>query len=135
MEITSRWLDKYRFEASNGRNHTIIADVPPNYGGENSGPTALELAIMGLTSCLGTTFKMISDKMHLNIAALEVKAIANKTMEDKTVTDIHLFVKVKSNESKEKLEKCLIMTEENCAVDLIFAQTRIPMDVKLVLLG
>jgi uncharacterized OsmC-like protein len=131
MEITSKWIEKYRFAVTDGRHEPFILDVPPNYGGEDKGPTALEMAIMSLATCLGTSYKLIADHMHLKISSLEVKAIANKTEQDKTVTDIHLYVKIGSNDPKEKLEKCLVLAEENCPVDQIFMQTQIPMEVIL----
>ncbi|HUU76996.1 MAG TPA: OsmC family protein [candidate division Zixibacteria bacterium] len=130
MEITSKWIDKFQFKVDNGRNQTVILDVPPNYGGDNTGPTGLELAIMGLASCLGTTYKMIADKMHIEIIGLEVKAIVNKDERD-MVTDINLNVKIESNDEPEKLQKVLEMAEQNCPVDNIFHQTKIPMETKL----
>ena len=131
MEITSKWIKNYQFKVDNGRNQSIIMDVPPQYGGKDTAPTALEYAIMALATCLGTTYKMIADKMHLDIQSLEVKANADKTDEDKTVTSIYLSLNVASNEQIEKLEKCLMIAEENCPVDLIFHQTQIPMKVTL----
>ena len=128
MEIESKWLEKYRFSVSNGRNEPIIVDVGPDYGGK--GPAALELAIMALATCLGTTYKMIGDKMHLTITDLSVKAIANKNEHD-FLTDIHLDVIVTSKDSKEKLEKSLEMAERNCPVDNIFHQTQIPIETEL----
>lgn len=131
MEITSKWIEKYRFSVTDGRHQSFLLDVPPNHGGDDKGPTALEFAIMGLATCLGTTFKMIADKSQLNVTSVEVKAIANKTEKDKTVTDIHLYVKVGSDSEHEKLEKTLKIAEDNCPVDLIFQQTQIPMEVIL----
>ncbi|MHA1354698.1 MAG: OsmC family protein [Candidatus Heimdallarchaeota archaeon] len=134
MEISSKWIEKYKFSVTNGRNATYTLDVPEIYGGEDTGPTALELSLMGLVGCLGTSYKMIADKMHLIVNDVEVKAIADKTMEDKTVTAIHIEVIIKSEDSKEKLEKCLQMAEETCPVDLIFHQTTIPIETKLTII-
>jgi putative redox protein len=134
MEISSKWIEKYKFSVTNGRNATYTLDIPKSYGGEDTGPTALELALMGLVGCLGTSYKMIADKMHLVVNDVEVKAIADKTMEDKTVTAIHLEIIIKSQNKREQLEKCLHMAEENCPVDLIFHQTAIPIEKKLVVI-
>ncbi len=128
MEIESKWLDKYRFSVTNGRNDPIIIDVGPDYGGK--GPAALELVIMALATCLGTTYKMIADKMHLSISAINVKAIANKDEKD-FITDVHLHVYVSSKDSTEKLEKTLELAEKNCPVDNIFHQTQIPTEATL----
>ena len=130
MEITSKWIDKYKFRVDDGRHPYFELDVPPKFGGEDSAPTALEMAVMALATCLGTTYKMTADHMHLTIKELEVKAIANKS-DDIHLSDIHLTVCVKSQDSKEKLEKALHTAEKNCAVDIIFHQTQIPMETKL----
>lgn len=134
MEISSKWIEKYKFSVTNGRNATYTLDVPESYGGDDSGPSALELTIMSLVGCLGTSYKMIADRMRLTVNDVEVKAVADKTMEDKTVTAIKLEVIIKSQDPKEKLEKCLHMAEENCPVDLIFHQTAIPIDTKLTII-
>lgn len=130
MEITSKWIDKYKFRVDDGRHPYFELDVPPKFGGEDSAPTALEMAVMALATCLGTTYKMTADHMHLTIKELEVKAIANK-LDDIHLSDIHLIVRVKSQEPLEKLEKALLLAEKNCAVDIIFQQTEIPMETKL----
>jgi len=130
MEITSKWIDKYKFRVDDGRHSYFELDVPPKFGGEDTAPTALEMAVMALATCLGTTYKMTADHMHLTIKKLEVKAIANKS-DDIHLSDIHLTVLVKSQDSFEKLEQALHIAEKNCAVDIIFHQTQIPMETKL----
>lgn len=128
MEIESKWLEKYRFSVTNGRNDPIIIDVGPDYGG--NGPAALELVIMALATCLGTTYKMIADKMHLTVSAISVKAIANKNEKD-FITDVRMRVYVSSKDPIEKLEKALELAEKNCPVDNIFHQTQIPTEAIL----
>ncbi|MHA1212862.1 MAG: OsmC family protein [Candidatus Heimdallarchaeota archaeon] len=132
MEITSKWIEKYRFQADNGRHSAIDFDTPQKYGGEDSAPSALEVAIMALAACLGTTYKMTADHMHLSITALEVKAIANKS-DDMHLSDVNMTVKVTSKDPKEKLEQCLELAEKNCPVDIIFHQTEIPIIAKLII--
>jgi len=134
LEIISKWIEKYKFSVTNGRNATYTLDVPEIYGGDDTGPTALELSLMGLVGCLGTSYKMVADKMHLTVNDIEVKAKAEKTMQDKTITAIHIAVIIKSEDPKDKLEKCLQMAEENCPVDLIFHQTTIPIETKLTII-
>ena len=72
MEITSKWIDKYKFRVDDGRHPYFELDVPPKFGGEDTAPTALEMAVMALATCLGTTYKMTADHMHLTIKELEV---------------------------------------------------------------
>ncbi|HUT79998.1 MAG TPA: OsmC family protein [Candidatus Bathyarchaeia archaeon] len=132
MEIISKWIEKNRFLVSNGKHSELFLDTPPKYGGEDTAPTTLELAIMTLAGCIGTTFKMTADHMHLEINALEVKAIANKS-DDIHLSYIHLTLIINSKESSEKLKHCLELAEKNCPVDIIFQQTAIPIEMNLEL--
>ncbi|MBN1330976.1 MAG: OsmC family protein [Candidatus Heimdallarchaeota archaeon] len=130
MEIISKWMEKNRFKVSNGKHPEIFLDTPSKFGGEDTAPTALELAVMALAGCLGTTFKITADHMRLEIDSLEVKALANKS-DDLHLSSIHLSVNVDSNEPNEKLIHCLELAEKNCPVDIIFQQTTIPIEVHL----
>ena len=133
MEITSKWIEKNRFKVDDGKHPFIILDTPEKFGGDDTAPTALEMAVMALATCLGTTYRMTLGHMHLKFEALEVKALANKS-DDIHLSDIHLIVKIKSKDSHDKLEKALAIAEKNCAVDIIFHQTDIPIKTKLEVL-
>jgi len=130
MEIVSRWIEKNKFEVENGRHPAIVLDTPEKYGGEDSVPTALELAIMSLAGCLGTTFNMTLQKMRLQFKTLEIKAAAKKR-EEIFLESIHIIVNVKSGAEVSKLERALTLAEKNCPVDNIFQQTKIPITVEL----
>ncbi|RLI73370.1 hypothetical protein DRO91_03040, partial [Candidatus Heimdallarchaeota archaeon] len=94
-------------------------------------PKALELAIMSLAGCLGTTFNMTLQKMHLQFKTLEIKAAAKKR-EEIFLESIHInIVNVKSGAEVTKLECALTLAEKNCPVDNIFQQTKIPITVEL----
>ncbi|MGC9780757.1 MAG: OsmC family protein [Candidatus Heimdallarchaeota archaeon] len=133
MEITSKWIEKNKFKVDDGKHPFFILDTPEKYGGDDAAPTALEMAVMALATCLGTSYRMTLSHMHLTFKELEIKAIANKS-DDIHLSDIHLMVYVKSKESQTKLEKALAIAEKNCAVDIIFHQTEIPIETKLKIL-
>ncbi len=56
------------------RDFDIIVDEPVDMGGENGGPTPVEMVLGGLGSCLCIMSKIVAKKMKLNLEEVEVKA-------------------------------------------------------------
>ena len=52
---TAKLVENVRTLVDNSRTHTIICDLPTAKGGDDTGPTALELAIMAFSDCAATT--------------------------------------------------------------------------------
>lgn len=118
MKSTAKWTGKYRSVVDNGRQHELIIDLPQIQGGDNAGPTALELAIMGFSGCISTVYKILSNKMRLAVDGLEVEIDAIKGME--TISKMQVDVKIRSEEDPAKLQNCLDKTLENCPVSVLF---------------
>lgn len=134
MEITSKWIEGNKFEVNNGRHPAVTLDTPAKFGGKDSAPSALELAIMALAGCLGTTYKMTAQHMHLEVTALEVKANFTKR-DDMYLNDVSLIVYATSKSDEQKLLKCLELAEKNCPVDVLFHQTKIPIKTQLKIIS
>ena len=131
MKSTYRLIKNFQAVVDNGRNHTVVIDLPTDIEGEDLGPTALELAVMAYSGCIGTIFAKIAKKMRLDIKDIEVILDAVKGPEDKTVTSIKADVYITSPETMEKLQKCLNLTMKSCPVGLIYDNASIPAEVIL----
>ncbi|MBD3191178.1 MAG: OsmC family peroxiredoxin [Candidatus Heimdallarchaeota archaeon] len=131
MKSTTKWVKNYQSVVDNGRSHGIVIDLPEGKDGDDMGPTALELAVMGLSGCIGTIYSLIAKKMRLSIDSIEVELEAEKGPDDPTVTKVSADVKVKSSEKKAKLEKCLETTMNTCPVGVLYQNAGIPMDINL----
>ncbi|MHA1738708.1 MAG: OsmC family protein [Candidatus Heimdallarchaeota archaeon] len=131
MISTYRLIKNFQGVVDNGRTHTVVVDLPKNIEGEDLGPTALELAVMAYSGCIGTIFAKIAKKMRLDLEALEVIMDAVKGPEDKTVTSVKADIYVKSPASEEKLQKCIDLTLKTCPVGLIYDNASIPAEVIL----
>ena len=131
MKSTYRLIKNFQGVVDNGRTHTVVCDLPKNIEGEDLGPTALELAVMAYSGCIGTIFAKVAKKMRLEIEFLEVIMDAVKGSEDATVTSIKADVYVKSDASEKKLQKCLDLTLKTCPVGLIYDHASIPTEVIL----
>lgn len=89
MKSNSLWTRKYQSVVDNGRNHSLVIDLPEIKGGINSGPTALELCVMGFSGCVGTIFAMVAEKMRLTFEKMEVEVNAEQKNDALTISDLY----------------------------------------------
>ncbi|MEM4522636.1 MAG: hypothetical protein QW738_05460 [Nitrososphaeria archaeon] len=61
----AKWIENVRSVVDNSRTHSIVCDLPVTGGGSDSGPTALELAIMALADCAVTIFADVCKKSNI----------------------------------------------------------------------
>jgi len=122
MKSNSIWTKDYQSVVDNNRNHSVVIDLPQEKGGNNSGPTALELCVMSFSGCVGTIFAMVAKKMRLDFDKLEVEVTAEQKNNAPTVTDVHFIMKIRTNEEKQKIEKCLEHTVNTCPVGVLYKQ-------------
>lgn len=132
MKSKSIWTREFQSVVDNGRNHSMVIDLPEAKGGNNSGPTALEIAVMSFSGCVGTIFAMVAQKMRVSFDKMEVESDAQQKDNAPTITDLHFIFSIKTNESKEKIEKCLEHTMSTCPVGVLFKQAgvRITNEIK-----
>lgn len=122
MKSNSLWTRKFQSVVDNGRNHSMVIDLPETKGGSNSGPTALEMCIMSFSGCVGTIFAMVAQKMRLTFEKMEVEVNSQQKNDAPTVTDIHFDLLIQTKEDKLKIEKCLEHTLNTCPVGVLFKQ-------------
>lgn len=122
MKSVSLWTRQFQSVVDNGRNHSMVMDLPEAKGGINSGPTALEVCVMSLSGCVGTIFAMVAQKMRVTFKQMEVEVNAEQKDGAPTITDANVVLTIKSSEPIEKIEKCLELTLNTCPVGLLFKQ-------------
>ncbi|MEF8845111.1 MAG: OsmC family protein [Bacteroidales bacterium] len=123
MKSKSVLVDGYQSVIDNGRNHSVVTDLPD---GANVGASALELSVMSLAGCISTIFKKVADKMRLNVERVEVEMDADKGSD--TIEKVKYTVRVKSDASEERLKKCLENTEKACPVGVLFSKAGVEME-------
>ncbi|MHC5035421.1 MAG: OsmC family protein, partial [Planctomycetota bacterium] len=63
-EAVVTWTSGKQFVAESGSGHGIVLDAPAQVGGRNTGPTPMELLLMGLAGCTGIDVAFIlGDRM------------------------------------------------------------------------
>lgn len=134
MKSNSLWTRQFQSVVDNGRNHSMVIDLPEAKGGSNSGPTALEMCVMSFSGCVGTIFAMVAKKMRLSFDKMEVEVNAEQKNEAPTITDIHFVIFIRTSESEEKIQKCLDVTMNTCPVGVLFRQAGVNLksEIKLI---
>lgn len=133
MKSISLWTRKFQSVVDNGRNHSMVIDLPEAKGGSNSGPTALEMCVMSLSGCVGTIFAMVAEKMRLKFEKLEVELIAEQSQNAPTITDVHFTLRIQTSEERQKIEKCLDLTINTCPVGVLFKQAGVSITNEIII--
>ncbi|MEM2188039.1 MAG: OsmC family protein [Nitrososphaerota archaeon] len=131
MKAVSVWISGFRSVVDNGRAHSVVVDLPVNQGGEDLGPTALELALMSLAGCIGTIFAIVAGKRKLSYESLRVELEAEKG--EKTIEKVRGVLRIKTAASREEVETALRLTMEICPVGLIFERAGAKPEIRVEL--
>ncbi len=120
IKATARWIENVRTLADNARTHSMALDLPPTKGGDDTGPTALELAVMALADCAITIFADVCKQSNIKINKLEAVAEAEKPADSSKLTGVNIKVNVSADARKQLLEAAWRRTEAKCPVLSIF---------------
>lgn len=129
IKARSLWIEGYKSVVDNGRSHSVVVDLPPDLGGSDQGPTALELAVMSLAGCVTTIFSIVAKKMRLNYDELEAYVEAEKG--EVTVEKAKLTLKVRTSAPRERVETAFKRTMEICPVGVLFSKADVEIEENL----
>jgi len=129
-KVTAKLIGNVRSVVDNSRTHSVVCDLPVVQGGNDSGPTALELALMALADCAVTIFADVCKQSKIEVSRLEAVAEAEKPADSPKLAGVTIKVNVSAKARKELLEAAWRRTESNCPVLSIFKEP-IPLKVEL----
>jgi len=129
---TAKLVGNVRTIVDNSRTHTIACDLPTSKGGEDTGPTALELAIMALSDCAATIFAKVAKQSNIYVESVEVITEAEKTEDSPILKNVKMKVNVAAKARKQLINAIWRRTEANCPVVKIFTES-IPIQVELAI--
>jgi uncharacterized OsmC-like protein len=116
---TAKLVKDLRIVVDNDRKHSVCLDLPPELG-TDTGPTALECAVMSYAGCFATIFALTAKKMRVPLKDLEVKLEAVKSDEVGTITETSFDISVKAEASEDRIQRIFQLTVENCPVGKLF---------------
>ena len=129
IKTNAKWIENVRSIVDNSRTHSVVCDLSSAAGGGDSGPTALELALMALADCGVTIFADVCKKSSIQPGKVEVVVEAEKSPDSPVITGVTMKVCVSAKARKELLEGAWRRTEANCPVLSIFKDS-IPVKVE-----
>jgi putative redox protein len=68
-----RWVEGKQFTTQTGSGHVGVIDAGVKAGGQNHGPSPMELLLVGMAGCTGIDVVDILKKKRLTITGLEVR--------------------------------------------------------------
>ena len=129
IKVNAKWVQNVQSIADNSRGHSMVLDLGTSKGGDNTGPSALELAIMSLADCAVTIFADVCKQSNVEISKMDVVAEADKPADSPKLNGVNLKITVTSKARKQKLDAVWRRTEANCPVVSIF-QDNIPIKIE-----
>ncbi len=130
IKVSAKWIENVRSVAENTRGHKVDLDLGTASGGDNKGPSALELAIMSLADCAVTIFADVCKKSNVELSKMDVIAEAEKPEGSPIISGVKLKVKIAAKARKQKIDAVWRRTEANCPVVYIFKEN-IPVNIEV----
>ena len=129
FKTTARWIENVRSVVDNSRTHSVVCDLSTAAGGNDTGPTANELALMALADCAVTIFADVCKQSKIELVRLESVVEAEKPADSPKLSSVTIKTKICSAARKELVEAAWRRTEANCPVLSIFKEP-IPLKVE-----
>ena len=123
IRAAARWMGGLRSEIGAGR-HQLTADEPLERGGEDAGPTPLQLVLAGLCACETVTMRRLAPKIRLQVDgfAIEARAVidARGRSGDERIPAhflrVEVHARVSTSEPPERVQRLKELVERHCPV-------------------
>ena len=106
--------EKVKFKATSRSNPEIVLDYTPPIG-DGEGYTSLELLLISLASCCGTSITLLLRKMRKNVSGLQINARGNRREQHPTSFD-KIFIEICLNSTDAEasdMDRVLKLSEES----------------------
>jgi len=123
--------EKLHFEGKVNGNEPISIDYIPPYG-DNLGYTSLELLLLSLSSCIGSSILLLLRRMGKNISGFEINSKGKRKEEHPTgFKTISLEIIIKSGDTtKDDLDKVIKLAEESYCPVWSMLKGNVEMNIK-----
>ena len=120
MKITlNRVNDNFHFELKNERGHIVNVDSRPEFGGDDKGPSPMELVLMAVASCSAIDMISILKKQRQVISSFKAEVEGERVQvgEAKPFKDIHVVFSLEGDIKEDKAAKAAQLSfEKYCSV-------------------
>jgi putative redox protein len=126
MKVRAALETGMRFDVEAGSGHHVILDAAENNGGQNRGPSPMEMLLVALAGCAGMDIISILRKKRQEISAYELRVHGMRAEKHpKVFTEItveHIFTG--HNIKPEAVERAIQLTEDRyCGASAMLEKT------------
>jgi len=118
--------EKVRWSAEAGSGHSLIIDGPPDEGGQNAGFRPMELMLLGLGGCIGSSTLSILRRMRQEVTGYKIKLVGERAAEPPSVyTAVTIEHEITGKGiSEDSVRRALDLVESKyCSAWAMFAKT------------
>jgi putative redox protein len=133
MQAIGEWKGGRQTVLKDGRGHEVRVDLPREEHGQDSGTSALELAVLSLAGCISTIFAVVAQRRRVPFQALRVELTGERPRGAATVARVVGRVVVASDRPYEEVDQALAITLRTCPVGVLFERAQVPVEVTLLL--
>ncbi len=126
MEAKAFWVTGRQFVAESGSGHAMVMDASTRGGGRNTGPSPMELLVMGLAGCTGVDVVAILEKQRQAVTGVEVTVRVERAPEPPMVfTRIQVAYQVRGKNLSEKaVQRAIELSETKyCSASIMLGKT------------
>ena len=120
MKVTlNRLNDNFHFELKNERGHIVNVDSRPEFGGNDMGPSPMELLLMGVAGCSAIDMISILKKQRQEITSFKAEVDGERVQvgEAKPFKDIYVVFSLEGNINEDKAVKAAQLSfDKYCSV-------------------
>ncbi len=132
LRARGTWRPPFGVTLEDGRGHRVESDFSREDGGDDRGPSSLELAVFSLTGCVGAIFALVAERRRLSYSALELDVEADRPPRSRTITAVRGTVRVTTEAPEDDVATALALTVRTCPVGVLFASAGIPVSLSPV---
>ena len=126
MKATVVWKEKSSFVGKSESGHSVRMDCATDKGGDNSGPSPMELMLIALGGCTGMDVVAFLKKRRVEPEGVEIEIEAERAREHPQVyTKATILYKFKGDGIKESDVKWAVELSQSkyCSVTAMFSKT------------
>ena len=123
VRAESRWAGNLKSEVRAG-GHVFMADEPVARGGDDAGPTPLQLVLSGLCACETVTMRRLAPKLRMQVDGFEIVARGLIDARGRNATapvpahflTVEVRARVQTPEPSERVQRLKELVEKHCPV-------------------
>ncbi len=126
MEAKAVWVSGRQFVGESGSGHAVVMDASVKGEGRNTGPSPMEMLLLGMAGCTGIDIVSILEKGRHAVTGVEVALEAERAPEPPMVfTRIEVEYRVRGHNLPEKaVERAIELSETKyCSASVMLGKT------------